>query len=68
MAVNKFQGETNWDAVVNDNGLDIEKEESFRQWLRQHGFTIGDEYHIDPKFTLEELDAACAMWRFETEN
>ena len=65
--IGRFQGETAWDAIVNDNGLDIEAEEEFRQWLRNNGFNIGQEYHINPDITLADLTAAYALWAHERE-
>lgn len=41
MASKRFQGETAWDAVINDNGLDIQEEDEFRDWLRANGFANG---------------------------
>ena len=62
---NQFQGETNWEAVINDAGLDLEEEADFREYLKRHGFTIGDEYRINPDITLEQLENALAMWQAE---
>lgn len=62
----QFKGETAWDAIVNDNSLDIEEEDEFRDWLRVHGFDIGDEYHINPDISLEQLTNGFAMWQAES--
>lgn len=65
MTINKFQGETDWDALVNDAGLDLEEEDEFREYLKLHGFTIGNEYHIKPDISLEQLENALAIWQVE---
>jgi hypothetical protein len=33
----QFSGESAWDAIVNDNSLDIEQEESFEEFIASHG-------------------------------
>lgn len=32
----QFSGESNWDAIINDNSLDIVEEESFLQFVVSH--------------------------------
>lgn len=50
----QFKGESNWDAIVNDNSLDIEEEQEFLEWLEGR-----DRSKESP---LEELQAEFDMW------
>ena len=42
MSVAKFEGETNWDAIVSHGALDIVREDSFRQYLISNGYNPDD--------------------------
>ena len=51
MSVVQFAGESDWDAIVNYNALDIEEEERFIKYL----VSLGYEPKIIPLATLETL-------------
>lgn len=54
MAITKFSGETNWDAIVSDNSLTIEEEAEFAFFITQMGFTQQN--------SLEDLAHAYHEW------
>lgn len=49
----KFLGETNWNAIVADESLDIEDERSFIEYLRRIGFA-GNDYLSLPVVRLQK--------------
>lgn len=51
----QFNGENNWDAIVNDNSLDIEEERSFEDFIK--------DLHYSKDETLEVLEYLFGMWR-----
>ena len=42
----QFKGETNWDAIVNHNGLDIEEEAAFEQYVQKEGYSKNDSLKV----------------------
>jgi hypothetical protein len=49
-----FTGESSWEAVVNDNSLDIEEEEAFTNYIAAQGYSRGEIKSL-PLGVLEAL-------------
>lgn len=61
MTVVKFAGETDWDAIVNYNALDIEEERRFIEYIVSTGH--------DPKIIeLDKLEILFDKWNISERN
>jgi len=63
--MNKFPGETNWDAIVNQNSLNIEEEQDFVDFCIERGLDVAsDPYSADATWSvsLSTLKAAYVEW------
>lgn len=50
----QFPGESNWDAIVNDNSLDIVEEDAFEKFITDRGHSKTE--------ALETLERLLASW------
>lgn len=56
----QFKGESNWDAIVNDNSLDIEEEDDFYQFALSNGASKNS--------SLAELEDEYRRWEESRRN
>ena len=52
----QFEGETNWDAIVNDNSLDIVEEQEFVEYIHSKGLS-------EDSLSLAELEQLFDEWK-----